>query len=203
MDLAQHIVGARIVAVMADLATIHPSRLRPSADPETFQASAADGSTERVAVDSEDFASVLVRFANGARGSFTVSQVSAGRKNRLSLEVDATQGSLAWCSEESEWLWLGSRTEASRVAQRSAAAPLVPGLSRLPAGHAEGWSDALTNVILGFYDQIASGSAGPGSPPSRTGSTTPASSTRSWRAAAPSAGSPSSARNASIDLTAT
>jgi predicted dehydrogenase len=159
MDLAQHVAGTRIVAVMADLATVHPSRLRPNADPETFQGSA--GPAERVAVDSEDYASVLVRFENGARGSFTVSQVSAGRKNRLALDVDGTQGSLAWCSEESEWLWLGSRTEASRVLQRSPAASLLPGLSRLPAGHAEGWSDALTNVIRSFYDQIASGERAP------------------------------------------
>src|SRR3712207_7210292 len=47
-----------------------------------------EASATPVAMATEDFASVLLRFHNGARGSFTVSQVSAGRKNRLSFEVD-------------------------------------------------------------------------------------------------------------------
>jgi predicted dehydrogenase len=148
MDLAQNVTGFRIVAVMADFGTIHQTRMRPE------RTAGPAGLTGRVAIDTEDFASVLVRFENGARGSFTVSQISAGRKNRLSLEVDGGQGALAWCSEESEFLWRGARTEPSRVMQRNPRLALLPGLSRLPAGHAEGWSDALVNVIRGFYEQI-------------------------------------------------
>jgi predicted dehydrogenase len=90
----------------------------------------------------------------GAKGSFTVSQISSGRKNRLSLELDGGQGAVAWCSEEGEMLWRGSRAEPARLVQRNPRMALRPELSRLPAGHAEGWSDALTNVIRGFYDQI-------------------------------------------------
>ena len=51
-------------------------------------------------------------------------------------------------------LWRGSRAEAARVLQRNPRMALLPELSRLPAGHAEGWSDALTSVIRGFYDQV-------------------------------------------------
>jgi predicted dehydrogenase len=152
MDLAQHMVGARIVAVLADLGTLFSSRLRPVGEVETFQRD--DSSRTRVKVETEDFASVLVRFENGARGAFTVSQVSAGRKNRLSLEVDGGSGALAWCSEDGEWLWRGSRTEGSQLLQRSPATARLSGLSRLPAGHAEGWSDALVNMIRGFYEQV-------------------------------------------------
>ena len=156
MDLVQHVAGARIVAVMADLGTFFPTRLRPDRAGETFGRTVAeDASSSPVSVDTEDFASVLLRFDNGARGSFTVSQVSAGRKNRLSFEIDGARGALAWSSEESELLWLGSRDEATRVVQRNPRGSLVPELSRLPAGHAEGWSDALTAVIRGFYAHVA------------------------------------------------
>jgi predicted dehydrogenase len=162
MDLAQHVTGARIGAVMADLNTLFATRLRPERAAVTFDRGAGPaGPATRVPIDTEDFASVLVRFENGARGSFTVSQASAGRKNRLSLEVDGGQGALAWCSEEGEFLWRGSRTEPSQAIQRTPRLALMPALSRLPAGHAEGWSDALANVVRGFYEQIQGGDPRP------------------------------------------
>jgi predicted dehydrogenase len=155
MDLAQHVTGSRIVAVMADLQTIHQTRVRPERQAETFaRGTGPAGPASEVSIDTEDFASVLVRFENGARGSFTVSQISGGRKNRLSLEVDGADGSTAWCSEESEFLWRGSRTEPARLVQRNPRLALRPELSKLPAGHAEGWADALANVIQGFYDEV-------------------------------------------------
>jgi len=161
MDLAQHVTGARIASVMADFVTLHRARMRPEraavTPPTSGQAERGAGPVgpaTRIEIDTEDFASVLVRFENGARGSFSVSQISAGRKNRLSLEVDGGQGALAWCSEEGEFLWHGSRTEPVRALQRNPRLALRPDLSRLPAGHAEGWSDALLNVVRGFYDQV-------------------------------------------------
>ena len=155
MDLVQHVSGSRIVGVMADLGTLFATRMRPERAAVTFERGAGPGGpATRVEIDTEDFASVLVRFENGARGSFTVSQVSAGRKNRLAFEVDGGQGSLAWCSEEGELLWRGSRAEPVQAIQRNPRLGLLPELSRLPAGHAEGWSDALVNVVRGFYDEV-------------------------------------------------
>jgi predicted dehydrogenase len=155
MDLTQHVTGARIVAVMADLHTLFAARMRPERAAVTFERGGGPaGPASEVQIDTEDFASVLVRYENGARGSFTVSQVSAGRKNRLSWEVDGGQGSLAWCSEEGEFLWRGSRTEPVQAIQRNPRLALMPGLSRLPAGHAEGWPDALVNVVRGFYEEV-------------------------------------------------
>ena len=77
------VTGQPIVAVMADLATFIPTRAaaeRPGRDvldrPEPPTRSSATIATE-------DAASILLRFANGARGSVAVSQISAGRKNSL------------------------------------------------------------------------------------------------------------------------
>jgi predicted dehydrogenase len=139
MDLVQLVTGSRISELVADLHTAIPVRYR--------------GGTA-VPIESEDYASVLLRFDNGAHGSFTVSQISAGRKNQLTFEVDGARAALAWNSEESERLWMGARDENARIDQRDGRHALVPEMSTLPAGHAEGWNDALRATIGGFYDML-------------------------------------------------
>ena len=66
-----------------------PSRPRP-------------GPADEVPVYSEDAATILVRFADGARGAATISQISPGRKNALTLEIDGSRGALAWAQETPE-----------------------------------------------------------------------------------------------------
>jgi predicted dehydrogenase len=149
MDLAQSVTGARIVELMADLHTAIPIRYPPARRLETFER--ADTRGEPVHIASEDFASVLLRFSNGAHGVFSVSQISAGHKNQLLLEVDGAGGALAWNSQSSEHLWRGSRDAPVQVIGRDPAQALVGGMSTLPAGHAEGWNDALRTAIAGFY----------------------------------------------------
>jgi predicted dehydrogenase len=138
---------------MADLHIAIPVRYRTPAtelkSPTFSQAGTNPGRTPEQ-VDTEDFASVLVRFANGAHGSFTVSQISAGRKNRLQLEVDGARSALEWNSEDSERLWHGTRDRPAAFGQREGGHPLAT----LPAGHAEGWNDALRSTIAGFYDVV-------------------------------------------------
>ena len=51
-------------------------------------------------ISTDDYASVLLRFEGGLRGVLTVSQVSAGRKNRMWFEIDGSEGSLAWNAEQ-------------------------------------------------------------------------------------------------------
>jgi len=61
------------------------------------------------AVDTEDFGAVIFRMGEQARGSVTASQVSAGRKNRLSIEICGTRASVAWNQERPDELWVGHR----------------------------------------------------------------------------------------------
>jgi len=162
MDLAQHVSGARIVEVMADLSTVLPVRYKPLGTVQTFEAAGhARPKGTPVQVRSEDFASILLRFDTGARGAFVVSQMSAGRKNRLELAIDGGRGALEWNSEDSERLWLGSRGGPSQLAQRDPGASRVPGTSTLPAGHAEGWADALRTAIASFYEMVRGGGRAP------------------------------------------
>ena len=165
-DLAEYVSGDRIVSVLADLGRLHESRVRPAGDSPTFGAGLGNGVA--VPVETEDFGSILVRFARGARGAFTVSQVSAGRKNRLFFEIDAAEAALAWDQEDPNRLWVGRRGEPNSEIVRDADLldPAAASLVRFPAGHQEGWADALYNLCADFYGAVAARSGGAGYEPS-------------------------------------
>ncbi len=154
-DLAQWVTGQSISRVMARLATIVPVRFRPTeAVVEAF--AAAEGPREEVHVETEDYGSVLFDMDGGATGSFTVSQVSAGHKNRLQIQVDGSEASLAWDQDHPDELRIGRRGKPNQVLPRDPALLSAESMvgSYLPAGHPEGWSDALRNLTSEIYDFI-------------------------------------------------
>jgi predicted dehydrogenase len=151
LDLVQHVTGQRVEQVLADLGTLHKARRRPLVKTSTFEAGDG-GEFESVAVDSEDFGSVLIQFADGTRGTFSVSQVSAGRRNRLTFELDAAEAALAWDQERPDTAWIGRRRAPSLEYPRDAA--LGVELARLPAGHNEGWRETFYNLFADFYAAV-------------------------------------------------
>jgi predicted dehydrogenase len=163
LDLVQYITGDKVAAVMADMSILHASRWRPVGSGHTFEGAGAPGGPagagegDSVAVDTEDAASVLLRFASGAKGTMTVSQVSAGRKNRLFFEINAARASLAWDQEEPNQLWIGrrDRENADLARDPSLLSPEAAALARYPGGHQEGWPDALRNLFEDFYRAAA------------------------------------------------
>ncbi|MDQ0217410.1 Gfo/Idh/MocA family oxidoreductase [Peribacillus cavernae] len=159
-DTVQYVTGKRIVEVFADLATVIPVRKKPKHNGATFGAEKAEDEIyEEVPINTEDYASVLVRFDDGSRGVFTVSQVSAGRKNRLSFEIDGSKHSASWNQEEPAQLWIGHRDKPNEVLQADPALFLPGAKSSIhhPGGHNEGWPDALKNMMLNFYTFIREG----------------------------------------------
>ncbi len=91
-DLLQFITGLTITKVMADLRTVHKTRMKPKKEVETYAGKQLQPSDyEPQEINTEDYASVLFELSNGAHGVFTVSQVSAGRKNRLYFEIDGSK----------------------------------------------------------------------------------------------------------------
>jgi predicted dehydrogenase len=157
-DTAEFISGLRVEAVFADLATFIPRRMRPLTAVHAFEATA--GPSEEVAVTSEDAATILFRFEGGARGAATISQVSPGRKNALSLEIAGSAATIAWDQENAEYLWVRTRAEARQLARRPEDGPGPgPGVPSLPTGHPEGWAEALRDVLRPFYASIAAGEA--------------------------------------------
>jgi predicted dehydrogenase len=121
MDMIQHLTGLSITAVCADLATFYETRKRPKGSVETFAAKKSGGDDyESFHVDTEDFAAVLLRLGNRARGSFTVSQMSAGRKNKFYFEIFGTKAGVAWNQESPDTLWIGHRNEPNQVIVKDA-----------------------------------------------------------------------------------
>lgn len=162
-DLAQHITGLRIQAVLADLTTVVKVRHRSAAATETFR-TPSPGAVQEIPVQGEDLASVLLKFENRAKGCLSVGQVCAGHKNDLWVDVSGSRGSLRWNQERQNELWLGFRHQANRVLAKDPALfdPSIQRYARLPAGHHEGWSDAVLNVIRDIYALILDGKGSDG-----------------------------------------
>ena len=158
-DTVQFVTGKRIVEVMADLAIVWPVRKASIASNATFGQQTADVQFEDKAVTTEDRGSVLVRFDDGSKGCFSVSQVSAGRKNHLSFEINGSQCSLHWDQETPQQLWVGHRQQANQILTDD------PGLmnadvaasAHFPGGHIEGWPDAFKNMMQQFYQAVSAG----------------------------------------------
>jgi predicted dehydrogenase len=157
-DLVEHVSGRRIVGVLADLTTVIGTRLKPRAGSEAF-ARADDSAREAVAIGSEDLATVLLRFDDGAKGSLSVGQVCAGHKNGLWFEANGRRASLRWEQERQNELWIGRRdaANASLLKDPSLLAPGARAYASLPGGHQEGWTDAFRNVLRDVYEFVASG----------------------------------------------
>ena len=157
-DTAEFISGLRVDAVFADLATFIASRTKPLAAGRAFEA--AKGPSEAVEIQSEDAATILFRFEGGARGAAVISQVSPGRKNAFNLELAGSSATIDWDQEDPEHLWLRGREEARLLTRRPEDGPPAgPGTPSLPAGHPEGWSEALRDLLRPFYGAIAGGIA--------------------------------------------
>ncbi|WP_071392742.1 Gfo/Idh/MocA family protein [Bacillus tuaregi] len=159
-DTVQYVTGKKIVEVFADLATVIPIRKKPKSAVATF--STQDPSKieyEDVPIETEDYASVLVRFEDGSRGVFTVSQVSAGHKNNLHFEIAGSKCSASWNQEEPEKVWFGYRDKPNEVllADASLFAAEARGAIHHPGGHNEGWPDALKNMMKNYYSFIRDG----------------------------------------------
>ena len=155
MDLLQHVTGRRIARVYARLGRLHEKRLRPAGPTQTFDRGGGAGA-EPVAVDTEDFATVLFELDDGCPGVFTVSQVTPGKRNGLTFEIDAGAVSLAWDQEHPNALHIGRRDRPNEVLVRDPAllSPAAAALAHYPAGHEEGWPDGLKNLVLDFYTGV-------------------------------------------------
>jgi predicted dehydrogenase len=148
LDLVTFITGRHVEAVLADLTTFIPVRKQPTGPVETFSAGAG-GETVETPMETEDAAGILLRLTGGARAVVTVSQVSAGRKNRLSWEIDGSEAALAWHSEAPEELWIGHRGRPNEL--------LLNERGDYPPGHAEGFPDTFKHLYRAVYRAVADG----------------------------------------------
>ena len=165
MDLTTFLTGKRIVAVMADLATFIKKRRQPSGPMETFATGRGVKTVERD-ISTEDCATILLRYEDGTRGAVTVSQISAGRKNSLLVEVDGSTSAVGWNSERPDELWIGHRGRPNELLLRDPAILNEEGrrAASLPGGHAEGFADTFRALYAAVYRAVSAGKPSEGYP---------------------------------------
>lgn len=142
IDTASFVLGSRVTRVFATMRTVFPERIGPDGTP--------------VAVINDDVDCVLVQFDTGAQGAFTLSKISAGQMNDLTLAVDGQACSFAWAQQEPDVLRIGRRESPGELLRVSA--PLVDAsvadLVTLPGGHPLGYNDALLASVREFYRAV-------------------------------------------------
>lgn len=135
-DLLEFVTGDRIARVSALASTVNPQRGQRS-------------------VATEDVVTVQFVTAAGVLGTCVISQVSAGRKNRLYLEVSGADGSLGFDQEDPERLWLGGREASGHlVRDPDTLHPEAARYARLPAGHAQGYQDCFDAFVGDTFEAI-------------------------------------------------
>ncbi len=163
VDLVSFIAGQRPSAVLAELATFVPERQKPAGPVATF--ASASGATETRQVVTDNAATILLRFASGARGVMSTSQISQGRKNSLRWDISGSGASAAWDSETPDHLWLGHRDGPNQILQRDPGLMNAAGAAAasLPGGHVEGFADTFRALFRQVYGDVAQGKRSPGS----------------------------------------
>lgn len=137
-NLTRFITGLEVDEVSAEVGTIVPHRLI------------------------HDFAGALLRFDNGARGSFWVTQAAAGVENCLRIRVSGSQGSLEWMQEVPQALTFKPLHGPSqnRTPNGPGTLPLSARSTRLVAGHPEGFPDGFANIYTDAAEAISARRAG-------------------------------------------
>jgi len=160
-DLVEFVTGDPFASVSAATDVVYPTR--PAASGPSFSGSpdpdpVADAS-QRAEVTTEDTAVATFRTGTGRIGNVVISQVSAGRKNRLWFEVDGTRGSAAFDQEQPDSAWFGNERGAQIVVRDPAlGVPDQRRLALVPAGHPQGYLDAFAAFVADTYAAVRSGS---------------------------------------------
>jgi predicted dehydrogenase len=131
-NLVRFITGLEVDEVSAEVGTIVPNRVI------------------------DDFAGAMLRFRNGARGSFWVTQAAAGVENCLWIRVSGSKGSLEWMQEFPQALTFKPLHGPSqnRTPNGPGTLPLSAHSSRIVAGHPEGFHEGFANIYSDAAEAI-------------------------------------------------
>ena len=150
LNLVEYVTGERITEITAQFSTHQPERIwhgTPGEGAEPPGTRTEDGGI-RVRHTLEDQADLLIRLSNGAAGSATISGVAPGHPNTITLSLDGAARGADWHQQDPN-VWIERSPAGNTTIQRTPEA--LPAdlswMSKLPAGHAEGYIDAFRNII--------------------------------------------------------
>ncbi len=160
MDMITYLTGMKVTEVFAEFSIAHKTRLKPSGEVETYAGKIDQNiSTNEVPIKTEDAAVIIFRFDNGALGTVTLSQVTAGRKNFFWFEISGSKTAMHWEQENPNEMWIGHRDRPNELLPKDPSLfhPEVRALTGFPGGHAEGYPDTFLQVFRQFYKAIETG----------------------------------------------
>lgn len=104
----------------------------------------------------DDNAEMMLKFSNGATGTFWCSQVAIGHDNDLKIRIYGTKGALTWRQETPNYLEFSTLTEPKRTLSRGRDElhSLAKKEVRLPGGHPEGFFEAFANIYRNFLSAL-------------------------------------------------
>lgn len=139
-DLIEFVTGQRIIRVNAQLMKVYAARANAPH------------------VDTEDGGTIIFETNTGAQGSLVLSQVSAGRKNKLWFSLEGHGYSYVFDQENPDSLWRGGM-ESNQTFMRGSSADSFGSarFSILPAGHPQGYQDCFNAFIDDAYRAITDG----------------------------------------------
>lgn len=145
IDLAEYVTGQKVKEVFAEFKTVYPKRTQMTAD-----------GPQEVAIDTEDFSCILLRFDGGAVGTATFSAVFSGKKNQTVLQVAGTEASLEWDNEKVNDFVIGHRSGPNGLLTKdpSLVDSETASVISYPGGHAEGFPDAFKQNFTAIYRAI-------------------------------------------------
>jgi predicted dehydrogenase len=110
----------------------------------------------------DDDTQILLRYKGGARGMLWASQVAVGNENGLKLRVYGTKGGLEWTQADPNDLWFTRFGEPKQLLTRagSGAGPAAARVSRVPAGHPEGYLEGFATIYAEAARAIRAAQAG-------------------------------------------
>lgn len=112
----------------------------------------------------DDYGTAVIRFENGGLGTVTASQISHGRENDLSIEIDGTLGALQWRQENPNEMIVRHNGKPHQIYTRDPNAPFMnasgQAACRLPSGHPEAFFEAFANVYRSAYDAMVARAEG-------------------------------------------
>lgn len=112
----------------------------------------------------DDYGTAIIRYENGGLGTVTASQISHGRENDLTIEIDGTKGAIQWRQENPNEMIVRQNGKPHQIYTRDPNAPHMnasgAAACRLPSGHPEAFFEAFANVYASAFDAMATRGGG-------------------------------------------
>ncbi len=155
LDLMEYVTGDRIVEVLSEFQTVYPVRKKATKPLETFATATNDMTYDDIPIDTEDVAIVNFKTASGILGNVYISQMVAGKKNRIHLLISGEKASIEWNLEDLSDIKVGFREKPNQIITKDQIMMhAVKDLINYPSGHMEGFPDAFKQNFKNIYQAV-------------------------------------------------